>query len=192
MLIALKALRLDKISSTMWFCAFCLEFLVLLWEVLNRNTDRFLALELTGANKIRLGLEQQSQCWWTWQTCPSSTWGQLTQMAEGILPCAGCLINCWAHYCKLQSLLLCSTVVDSLSGVCLLQTIRSLCLFFGCRGFSFLLPLPALLPSPWIYARDVFWERKSNPTHFRGGSAFPAEISWSDIEETGEVNVQIP
>lgn len=57
MLIALKTLRLGKISNTVWFCVFCLDLLVLLWEILNSNADGFLALELTGANKIRLGLE---------------------------------------------------------------------------------------------------------------------------------------
>lgn len=57
MLIALKTLRLGKISNTVWFCVFCLDLLVLLWEILNSNADGFLALELTGVNKIRLGLE---------------------------------------------------------------------------------------------------------------------------------------
>lgn len=103
-------------------------------------------------------------------------------MAEHISPCAICLTNCCAHYCELQSLL-CSTAVDTLSAGCLLQTVRFLYLFCGCCGFSFLpLPLPALLPSPWICACDLFWERRSNPTHFRSGLAFLAENSWSDTK----------
>lgn len=56
-LIALKAIRLATNSSTMCFCYLYLEFLVLLWEVLNRTAERFLALELMEANKIRLGME---------------------------------------------------------------------------------------------------------------------------------------
>lgn len=75
--------------------------------------------------------------WSSNQTRTESTWGQLTQMAELILPCAICLINCCANYYKLQSLLLCSTIVGSLSAVRLLQTISCLYLFYGyCAFFS--------------------------------------------------------